>query len=274
MSDDPFFVVRGYGRASTDKQVISPLQQEATVREHFELFKRVKHGWSNAEWGGFHAEEPITRTSKLRNRPIGSLVLATSRPGDVIMASNYDRIFANVMDVCETIELIEVKKFRLCILDLDIDIGTDMGQAVFKIMAAIKELEVRELRRRCRENARYRVSQGLPVGTYTIGWKTVAYRDKTTRGIQRRYVPDYETRELAMKLLARKKAGASINGMTNELNRNGILNPKTHTKFNRPAIYRLLEAAKRNFPLSNGSHDAPPIPPDAEPIAGALLGDY
>jgi DNA invertase Pin-like site-specific DNA recombinase len=271
---DPYFLARGYGRASTDKQVISPLQQEEVVMDHFKLFKRVKPGWANAEWGGFYVEEPITRTSKLRTRPVGSLLLSLSQPGDVIMASNYDRIFANVMDVCETIELIEVKKFRLCILDLDIDIGTDMGQAVFKIMAAVKELEVREIRRRCRETAKYRVSKGLPVGKYTIGWKAIAFRDPKTKRVSRMYVPDKETRKIAMDLYRRHQAGASINGMTNEYNRKGILNPKTRAKFNRPVVYDLIRAAKANFPLTNGSHEAPPIPPDAEPIAGAILGDY
>lgn len=263
---EPMFVVRAYGRASTEKQVISPLQQESACKDAFSLYQRIKPGWANAVWGGFFADEAESRTSMLRQRPVGSLVLASTKPGDVVMASNYDRIFANVMDVCETIELIEQRKLRVVVLDLDVDLNHHMGQAVFKIMAAVKELEVKEIRRRGKETAAYRIANGLPWGKPPIGWKNKSFRDKRTKNVCRRFVPDDEGRALAKQILElRVRESLSFKQLAHKLNRRGIRNPRGGT-WTYPAVNRWVTAALREFPLKNGTHNPSPIPADAEHV--------
>lgn len=266
---DPFFQVRGYGRASREKQIISPLQQESAVKDAFSLFQRMKTGWSNAQWGGFFVEEPNhSRTTKFHERPIGSQLITVSKPGDVILVSNFDRIFANVTDVCETLDLIEQRKFGIHILDMDVNLSSAMGQAVFKIMAAIKELEVKEIRRRCKETAIYRHESGLPHGKPPIGWKHKAYRDAKTGAVRRGFIPHDEERELANRLKEIKINGnLTIMEVWDMADRKRIRNPRGRVKkWSYNAIHRWTEAALRGFPLRNGEHTATPIPADSLPV--------
>jgi DNA invertase Pin-like site-specific DNA recombinase len=268
------FTVRAYGRASTLKQVMSPLQQEAACQDAFSLYKRLKPDWANAEWGGFFFDEATTRTSKFRQRSVGSLVLASTKPGDVIMAANFDRIFANVSDVCETLELVELKRFRLAILDMDIDISGNLGQAVFKIMAAVKELDVKEIRRRGRETVAHRKANGLPHGKHPIGWRTKCFR-AAQGGIARRYSPNADERELARLILSlRTERELSLGKIGKELTRRHIKNPRG-TAWTKPAVSRWIKAALLDFPLRNGTHTPAPIPPDAEPVdhVNSILAD-
>ncbi len=262
---DPMFVCRGYGRASIERQVISPLQQEETCYQAFQLFKRVKPGWSNAVWGGFYTEEPMTRTSKFRERPIGSLVLTVTQKGDAIIASNYDRMFANVMDVCEVIEDVERRQFRIVILDLDLPIDNNLGQAVFKLLEVIKELEVKEIRRRMRESKRYRLDHGLPVGQPPVGWKNVVFRSRKNAGLLKRHVIDYEQRKIGAIAANLKLAGLSIQKIMEHFRDHNIPAPDkrgwTYLRIRRLTKFSLL-----GFPLPNGSHEAPPIPEDVDAV--------
>jgi DNA invertase Pin-like site-specific DNA recombinase len=198
---DSIRVVRGYGRASTEAQSLSTQQQEAVELEAFELYRKVKPEWKGATWGGFFRDEDTTRTSKFRERNSGSLILAACQPGDVIIVANYDRIFANVVDVCETLELVRSKGIRLLILDCDIDTTTDFGESVFKLLAVIKEMEVKEIRRRITEAMRYRRARGLPCAGSKIGWQTVHARHEGRN--KTFWQPDFVARRLANELLRR-----------------------------------------------------------------------
>lgn len=267
--DSPF-MVRGYGRASTDRQVDSPVFQEKTVTTAFELYRSVKPGWDKAQWGGFYVEPPISRDTKLRERQVGSLLLAATLPGDVIMASNFDRIFANTLDACETIELIEQRHFRLCILDMELDISTSLGQAAFKIIAAIKELEVQEIRRRCRESSHARRAAGMPVGAIPIGWRPVVLRRHGK--ICKWYVKDEGFRahveELAIK---RQREGLSFAQLFKWMNKKGFVNPRTRRPWKERQLYRAFAQRRKHYPLANGSTEAPPIPPDVEGIPWTVM---
>lgn len=267
--DNTPFQVRGYGRSSTDKQVISIEQQEAAVCDAFHLYQRVKPGWSLATWGGFFFDEATSRDSRFRQREVGSLVLAASQPGDCIMAAKFDRIFASTLDVCETIALIPDRRLRLSILDLDMDLSSELGQCVFKIMSAVKELEVQEIRRRGRNSIAHRKKVGLPHTLYPIGWKGVGAQ---IRGAVRKFfVPDEEERALARALLDLKRRLHLTNVETAEIAyQRGLKNPDYRSiqgRWTKPSIARWLTAARRDFPLPNGEHVPYPIPPEATPVA-------
>jgi DNA invertase Pin-like site-specific DNA recombinase len=268
--DSPTFTVRGYGRASTDRQVDSPVFQEKTVTTAFELYRSIKPGWDKAQWGGFYVDPPTQRDTMLRERQVGSMLLASTMAGDVIMASHFDRIFANTLDACETIELIEQRKFRLCILDMDLDISTAMGQAVFKIIAAIKELEVKEIRRRCRENAKARIDAGRPQGKCPVGWKHIAI--KRNGKVCKWFVPDYEFREHMDELAIKKqREGLSTWHLFHWLTKKGKLHPKWQRPWSLSQLYETLTKRSKHYPLSNGKTEAPPIPPDAEGVDFDIL---
>jgi len=258
------FSVRGYGRASTDAQVRSTEQQEAVELEAFDLFRKVKPGWNDAQWGGFFRDEDTERISKFRERHSGSLILAASRPGDVILVANYDRIFASVVDVCETLELVRERRIKLLILDCDIDTTTDFGESVFKLLAVIKEMEVKEIRRRVREMNVHRRKIGLPCARAVIGWKNVSVFHE---GRIRRYPqPDHVARRFGYDLLKQftewKKSFVQAHQFANSIG----LKQMNGRRWTLLTFKKWLKAARDDFPLPNGSHDAPPIPPDAKPV--------
>lgn len=261
-------VVRGYGRASTDKQIVTIEAQESVVKDAFELYRRIKPEWSDAVWGGFYREEAITRTSVFRERPIGSLVCAATRHGDVIMVAKYDRIFANVKDACDTLEMVEQRKFKLCILDLDVDISSDLGQAIFKVAAVFKELAAKDIRRNTREVLQYRKSIGRPAsGAVPIGWKIVRVRLKDAGGKSESFfVIDEVQRKFARRFLTLwEMHGKTQSQFAGWLNEHGYRQP-SGSRWTQVQVSRWMRAINGNFALPNGSHVAAPIPADAKAV--------
>lgn len=245
-------VVRAYGRASTEEQLMSPKQQEDVCAEMFALYKKVRPAWKNAVWDGFYFDEATTRTSRMLEREVGGLVVAASRPGDVIMAAKYDRVFANVLDACEMIELMETKKFGLCILDMDIDLTSHIGQAFFKFMSVVKEMEVKEIRQRARDSAAYRRKYGLPNNRLApIGWRII---DGPDGG--RIYTEDEGHRRIARKLLAYRNQDLyrfqTLELFATAVNRLGLRHPSGRP-WERRTVNRWLAAARNGFP--KGMHD-------------------
>jgi DNA invertase Pin-like site-specific DNA recombinase len=269
------FTVRGYGRASRDHQILSTSQQESVVRDAFDSFRRIKPKWSDAEWGGFFpdgAEESACRESIFRQRHFGSLILAASKPGDVILVSNYDRIFANVVDVCESLPLLSEMKVGLIVLDCDIDTTTIVGEFCFKILALVKEMEVKEIRRRTRESIAYRKRAGLPLGGRpTIGWMHTVFSQPGITTPQRRLVPDHAARRLAAELLRIKQSHKlSLHQASQFCNSLG-LKQTNGRRWTPPTFAAWCRAAENNFPLPNGSHTPCPIPANAKPLTFATI---
>lgn len=257
------FSVYGYGRASDDKQVLSTDQQESVVREAFELFRKIKPGWDVAQWGGFFRDEATCRVTKFREREYGSIALAALQPNDVLLVSNYDRIFANVIDVAETLQIFDTTKRRLLILDMDIDTSTDLGNGLMKIMAVIKELEWKEIRRRARGSTAHRKKRGLPYGTSLCGWKNV--RVLIGNKPHSFYEPDYPMRRYYNELMRLHDRGLSYEKVVLYCQRQNICNPNTgKPPTSTKTVHDAIKAALRNFALPNGTHPEP-IPPGAKP---------
>ncbi len=264
--------VFGYGRASTDIQVASTTQQHSVVLDAFEAYKKIKPAWANAVWAGFVADEATSRTSRFPQRHNGSLLVAACQPGDVIMVSNYDRIFANVVDVCETIGLFKERNIGLIILDFEIDTTTIIGEFCFKLLALVKELEVQEIRRRTREAVAHRNRVGLP-GTYPrIGWMTKLMLIPGSRKPQKFLVPNNAVRRLAREILRIKiNNNFSYNEAMDYCNENKIL--RNRKKWTKRTFLKWCDAAREDFVLPNGNHEAAPIPANAVPCAITELSD-
>lgn len=257
-------VVRGYGRVSTDHQGVSIDHQRKNVEDAFDLYRRIKPDWADAEWGGWFQDVGVTRTSKFREREYGRIIFDGSSRGDVIMCSNFDRMFANALDVCETLELVKERGIRLSILDFPIPIDTDLGEACFQIVALIKSIEVKAIRNRTKQALAHRREIGLPTGKAPTGWRTVRMRvDGSVRSF---YLKDWPARKLGEKMLAKQ---AEL-GLTNQMfyawcRHGGWLNPEGR-EWTEHTFLRFLRAVRSGFPLPNGKLDAAPIPPSAIPL--------
>jgi DNA invertase Pin-like site-specific DNA recombinase len=267
------FRVFGYGRASTDGQVLSTNQQCAVIVDAFGAYQKIKSTWTEAVWAGFFADEATGRTSIFRERNNGSLLLAACDRGDVIMVSNYDRIFANVVDVCDTLKLLDEQGIRLIVLDCEIDTTTPIGAFCFKILALVKELEVVELRRRTRESAANRKRLGIPWCGPMVGWRTVVMLIPGSSRPQKYLVPDNRKRRLAREI--HKIAishGMNLRQARFFCNDNKIYPP--HRKYwTQPTFEKWIDAAINEFILPNGNHQSAPIPANAVPYAPNTISD-
>lgn len=259
------FTCRGYGRCSTDKQAISIEAQRRNVEDAFALYKRIKPGWEDAEWGGWFEDRDVSRTTKFRERDKGRQVFNCSERGDVIMASNYDRMFARALDVCETLEEVKNRGIRLSILDFPMEISDGLGEACFLIISVVKNVEVQAIRERTRKALAHRKSEGLPSGGQCpVGWNFVHC---VVDGARRSYFSkDHNARKLG-ELLVRRKAelGYNTHIFYAWCKAKGWLNHKGEP-WTENTFRHFLQAAEAGFPLPNGKLTAPKIPPNAKNI--------
>lgn len=259
------FKVIGYGRASTDKQVCSTAQQEAICRDVFALKKRIHPEWAEAEWGGFFADEATCRETILRQRHAGSLVLAQMRPGDRIICSAHDRMFCDMIDFCQTMNLAAEMRFFVVVGDKEIDPRDEDVMLYNKILTAMAERELQKIRRRTREALAYRREAGLPSGKSPVGWKTVTVKVPGQSRPVKRLVRNNAHRRLARELLQIYRREGSYRDTAWWCNHNRIRHPNGN-RWNAMTMRTWCLAAKREFVLPNGSHEAAPIPPGAVPV--------
>jgi DNA invertase Pin-like site-specific DNA recombinase len=260
-------VVRGYGRASTDRQVLSTDQQHTVIKDAFAAYKVVKPDWKDAVWGGFLADEATSRETEFSKRHSGSLLLAASQPGDVIVVANYDRIFAKVTHACDALELLSKRNVSLIILDTQVDTTTIHGDAFFKMLAIFKEMEVKTIRKRIRDAAAHRKRVGRPFGKAPVGFKIVVSKVPGMPTFQRYLTADNAARRRAREMLRLKtQNGFSYRQAHEYCNKVVGLRMPSGKKWTFPTFLAWCRAAEADFVLPNGSHDPAPIPLDAEPV--------
>ena len=263
-------VFRGYGRASTDHQILSTEQQQAKIRDAFDY--KIRQGMipHDTVWGGFYRDEATGRTTKFREREAGSMVLALSKPGDIICASNFDRIFANLGDVCETLEYFKDNGIKPDILDAPVIDGA-MGELFYGFLAILKKFERDEIRRRTAEIMEYRRKIGRPAGgSPPIGWKIA--RVGMPNGSQGSYfVPHMPQVTLGKRLLKLEKEHPDWK--YHELFQHFVRYFVNGRIWQRDRFDRFYKAAHAGFPLPNGSFTPAPIPDEAVPYNPNTIGD-
>lgn len=87
----------------------------------------------------------------LLDRPEGQRLLASLKPGDVVITPKLDRMFRSAVDALVTAEEFKAKKVSLHMLDLGGDVVSNgMSKAFFTMAAAFAELERDTIRERIR----------------------------------------------------------------------------------------------------------------------------
>jgi hypothetical protein len=99
-------------------------------------------------------------------------ILLRVRPNDMIVVSNLDRAFRSLIDCDQTLNFSRDRKFEFTLLDINIDTSTPFGRFFIQIIAAVKELERKEISRRTREALQYNRRHMRPHSDcYPLGWK-------------------------------------------------------------------------------------------------------
>lgn len=268
------FVVRGYGRASTERQSMSTEQQEAVCLDVFALKKRIHPDWSDAVWGGFFADEATSRSTNFRERNAGSLVLAATRPGDRIASAVQDRMFGDLSDYCETIKIARQMGFRFIFGDQEIDPNDPQIVCVTQVMTAFAELERHKIRRRTKDSIAHRRRIGRPhAGGYPVGWSGVLCRVPGIVEPQKFFVKDNAARRLAREILIVKQSRHLTFEDARQLCNAMGLQQRNGRKWHLRIFRKWCLAALNDFPLANGEHEAAPIPANAVPVIVSTISE-
>jgi DNA invertase Pin-like site-specific DNA recombinase len=163
--------VYGYGQASLDPATPSTAEQEIYLKEACATLINAGTLPADARWAGFMRDEATDKPTRLRQRHGGSCLLASVTRNHVVMAMRHDIIFSSVDDASETFELVQLRRFRLIVLDCGLDISPNVQ--LTPIALAMKSLRQRE-RKRTKEEFNIRKRNGMPAGgRCPIGWEIV-----------------------------------------------------------------------------------------------------
>lgn len=143
-----------YARQSEDKS-----GEGAAVDRQVELCRALceSRGWSVSE---VIADNDISASTGAR-RPGYERLLAAMRSGaDVVVVYHVDRLTRRLVDLEEVIAICEASGTRLATVTGDLDLSTDAGRMVARILASVARGEVERKGRRQRDANRQRAAQG------------------------------------------------------------------------------------------------------------------
>lgn len=139
--------IYGYARVSTARQV--------DEGESLEVQQRQVRGYAEmqgVELARFFVERGVSGSLPLGERPEGAALLATLKPGDVVITPKLDRMFRSALDALDVLATLKKRGVSLHMIDLGGDVtGNGISKMVFTILAAVAEGE--------RDRIRERISQ-------------------------------------------------------------------------------------------------------------------
>ncbi|MFW2545703.1 recombinase family protein [Primorskyibacter sp. 2E107] len=162
-------MIIGYARVSTDDQNLDAQTDALTAAGAERIFA-----------------EKISGTKQQRAE-LGAL-LDQLRPGDVVVATKYDRLARSLRDLLDLVEAIKDRGAGFRSLAEDIDTTTPAGELIFHVFASIAHFERRRIAERTREGlqaakARGRVGGRPPALTGAQKAEVRRMRDDEQRAI-------------------------------------------------------------------------------------------
>jgi len=235
----------GYGRGSTDKQVLTLGMQEQKVEEWVGLNRKP----GREEYAGFFADKAVSSDHQWECRPMGVSIMSRVRAGDTIVVHTSDRMLRNVAEGLHVIDDVLGKcvGVKLVFMDIPLDLNTPMGRLVFTVRESVAEFEKNLIGVRTREVKAFQKAKGRPTGGGNpVGWKNTGRRPNI------RYRPDDYARRCAAEITRlHYEMGLSWIKIQKYLFQKSLLNPQgkawTHT-----AAWRASKAHLKGFPLPNG----------------------
>lgn len=243
-----------YGRASDDKQVLTPeVQADRTLLEYQHQLATGQIPPDTID-AGFIVDKDTSRSVHFLDRNGAQHIIANAVKGDRICVAAYDRMIGSPVDCALTLRWSLESGVDLVLMDLRVDTSTNHGRMIAHIIAAVKENEVLELRRRTREALAYRRKNGRPAGPPPIG-----YQVKTIMGIdgqKRKWFFPYPKEREYCRMIAylHEDLGMSMRAIVAKFCKENYCKPrsgKPPRQFSDVATF--LRAYKKGYPLKNGA---------------------
>jgi DNA invertase Pin-like site-specific DNA recombinase len=130
--------VVGYVRVSTDEQGAhgySIVAQAALIESEC-----LRRGWTLVE-----VFKDVASAASVKKRPGYDKAIGACERGDAqgIVAAKLDRISRSCVDFGALLQRAQGKRFNVCVLDLDLDLSTPMGEAMANMAVTFAQLERR-----------------------------------------------------------------------------------------------------------------------------------
>jgi DNA invertase Pin-like site-specific DNA recombinase len=246
-------VLIGYGRASTDKQAMTPETQQAMTFADFGHRKLTARIPENTEWGGFFCDADVSSSLRFLQRPMGQHVASIVKPGDFICVAAFDRFIGSAADCEETIEWARTRKVQLVIMDMPFDSSTAVGETLLGVFAVFKKYNRFEISRRTREDKAHRRAMGYPHGPCPIGYqiKTIVTLD----GKKRKWFFPWQKERDYCRMIAflNQDLGMSVRAIAEKFQRENYCKPRSGKPTKQYSdIAKFLRAYKQGYPLHGG----------------------
>ncbi|MGH3476718.1 MAG: recombinase family protein [Nocardioidaceae bacterium] len=173
-------------------------------------------------------ENDTSATNGDREKFAAMLAAIENGEADVIVAWHVDRLTRKLTELEALIELAERTGVRIATVTGDVDLSTDAGRLVGRILASVARGEIERKSARQKRAAVQAAEQGrLPGGPPPFGWR----KDGTHDPVQADHLRDAYRQILA---------GATLKGIALDWNRRGIESSPGRTAWNHTTLRRRL----------------------------------
>ncbi len=136
--------VYSYARVSTGTQGMSLKVQENTLRAYATTMQM--------EVDQHFADEGVSGSAKLAERPAGGQLINLLKEGDHLLIAKFDRLFRNSEDALYSINRFKEQGIRLYIMDMGGEVtGDGVGKLIYTILAAVADFERSRIAERIRD---------------------------------------------------------------------------------------------------------------------------
>ncbi len=136
--------VYSYARVSTGNQGMSLKVQENTLRAYATTMQM--------EVDQHFADEGVSGSVKLAERPAGGQLINLLKEGDHLLIAKFDRLFRNSEDALYSINRFKEQGIRLYIMDMGGEVtGDGVGKLIYTILAAVADFERSRIAERIRD---------------------------------------------------------------------------------------------------------------------------
>ena len=239
--------VHGYVRVSTREQAgddrLSLSIQEQEIRDLASSCypQRESILWSDPGQSAW--------SIPLGQRKAGRAMLEALQPGDIIVATKFDRLFRSIRDAHNQIAELQMRGVQLIILQFGRDpIGeTPLGKAMVSLFALLAELEADFTRQRTEDGrAAKRARGGFAGGGVPMGWRKIG------QGREAYLVVDEREQAMVKEARELREAGKTFAGIAAELNACGYRN-RAGKPIIQSQVYQWIERAPDRKPKKTKS---------------------
>lgn len=167
-------MILGYAQVSTEEQAADGTTSLAEQLRKCKAIAMMR-GAGQFEFTNYE-DAGVSGSIPLAHRPGGAKLMADANPGDVVVASKLDRLFRSASDALNTIELLQVRRVEVIL----VDIGTEpvtvngTGKLFLTMLAAFAEFERTRIGERMNDGRRgKRERNGHIGGAAPYGYRVV-----------------------------------------------------------------------------------------------------